>query len=678
MWTVGFAILYGILRVVVGWTYRIPKQGQCLVRSGGAGIAIASTSGIFKFPVIHRLELMDISLKEVVIHRHGSTGLICKDNLRADISVTFYVRVNSANIENVKHVAQTIGCERASDPAVLAELFEPKFSDGLKTAGREFNFEELLDKRKEFRDAIVNAVGTDLNGFTLDDAAIDLLEQTKVELLDPENILDADGIKRITERTATQAIITNEHNRNRERDINQKDVETREMILEQNKQLAEAEEKQKREVSSIKAREEAETVRVQQEERQKAEKARIATDEEVQVAEENKQRQIIVAMRNKERTDGVEQVRVEKDRQLEDIERDRVVTLTDIEKQKAVEIEQKNIQEVIRERVMVQKDVVTEEQRIKDVEAFATVERSKRVAVTEAEAAAETAVVKEVKAAEAAKQAAELKADQNIYVQVKDAEAQKQASELIAEKVVIEAEGKQNASLKLAEGKIALASGVTAEAAAPGLAEAQVEEAKAVALEKTGTAEANVMRSKFTADADGIHSKAEAMKLFNEAGKEHEEFKINAEIRKEVTLADISNRKDIADAQASVLGAALKTAKVDIVGGDAVFFDRIVNAITTGKSVDRTIGNSNVLSDVKGTFFNSDPEYFRSQVKHWVDRFGLSSEDLKNLSVAAALGKMASIADSGDVRAGLSSLRNQADQAGIGGNLIDEFLRKDS
>ena len=46
-------------------------------------------------------------------------------------------------------------------------------------------------------------------------------------------------------------------------------------------------------------------------------------------------------------------------------------------------------------------------------------------------------------------------------------------------------------------------------------------------------------------------------------------------------------------------------------GGETQFFDRITNAITTGKVVDRTVGNSQVLDDVKETFFNGDPDYFK-------------------------------------------------------------------
>ena len=91
---VGLAVLYGLLRAFVGWTYRIPLQGQALVRTGLGGVK-ASTQGMIVLPIVHRLEIMDISLKEVVIAREGPTGLICKDNLRADIKVTFYVRVHA-------------------------------------------------------------------------------------------------------------------------------------------------------------------------------------------------------------------------------------------------------------------------------------------------------------------------------------------------------------------------------------------------------------------------------------------------------------------------------------------------------------------------------------------------------------------------------------------------------
>jgi len=172
------------------------------------------------------------------------------------------------------------------------------------------------------------------------------------------------------------------------------------------RQLAEKEEKQAREIANIKSRETAEIQKVSHEERLKAEKARIATDEEVQVAEENKNRQIIVAQKNKDRTLAVETERVEKDRELEVNERQRIVTLAQIEKEKSIEVERKNIQEVIRERIAIEKTVVDEEEKIKDTKAFAEADRSKSVAITNAEQKAEEQLVQQIKASEAGQQAA--------------------------------------------------------------------------------------------------------------------------------------------------------------------------------------------------------------------------------------------------------------------------------
>ena len=39
------------------------------------------------------------------------------------------------------------------------------------------------------------SIGKDLNGYALEDIAIDYLEQTPLETLDPNNVLDAEGIR---------------------------------------------------------------------------------------------------------------------------------------------------------------------------------------------------------------------------------------------------------------------------------------------------------------------------------------------------------------------------------------------------------------------------------------------------------------------------------------------------
>ena len=645
-WVVG-SIVGAIFAIVAAGAlfsrfYRKVGPEEAIVRSGSGGLKAASGSGIWVIPVLHRAEQMDLSVKRIEISRAGEAGLICKDNIRADIEVAFFVRVSNTK-DDILNVAQSLGCRRASEREALVELFDAKFSEALKTVGKHFDFVELYNERDKFKEEILKVIGTDLNGYVLDDCAIDFLEQTPVEKLNPQNILDAEGIKKITDLTAKEHIFANDIQREKEKTITKQNVEAREAILELERQQVEAEQKQQREIDEVTAREQAQAKMVAEQERLKSEQARITTEEEVAIAEENKNRQIIVAQKSKERTDAVETERVEKDRLLERTERERVVSLADIDKDKAVEVEKRNREEVIRERVVVERGVVEEQQRIKDTEEFATADRQKRVAITLAEKQAQEALVKEVKAAEAAKN----------------------ASELHAEKTVIEAEADRAAAEKQTQATKMLAEAKTADSAAIGLGEAQVQEAKADALEKEGTAEATVMKLKYSSEATGIEEKANAMKLFDGVGKEHEEFKLRLNKDKDIEIAAIQAQQDIAEAQSNLVGEALKSARIDIVGGESTFFDQIVSSVKGGKSVDRFVDNSQTLTDVKNTFFNGNPEYFRDRLQTLITEFDLSTDDVKDLSIAALIAKLMGLANTDGVRNELHRMLGMAKEAGM-------------
>jgi flotillin len=262
------------------------------------------------------------------------------------------------------------------------------------------------------------------------------------------------------------------------------------------------------------------------------------------------------------------------------------------------------------------------------------------VALTNAEKAAQEQLIQKIKEAEAAKQAAQLAAEQVAFSQTKAAEASKQAAELHAQELLTLAEARQEASGKDASATKVLAEAEAARSAAIGLGEAQVLVAKAEASQKQGQVDAEVAQLKLAAEADGITKKAAAMKLLENAGREHEEFKLQLEKQKAVELAQINIQKDIAAAQAGVLGEAMKSAKIEIVGGETQFFDKITNAIGTGRALDRMVEGSRTLTDIKETFFNGDPEYFKAQVRQLVDQFGVTSDDLKNLTVATLIGRL--------------------------------------
>ncbi|MFC9793638.1 flotillin family protein [Streptomyces sp. NPDC127584] len=625
-----------VLLLVVSRLFRKVEQGKALIVSKMRKVDVTFTGQVV-LPVLHKAEVMDISVKTIEISRTGRDGLICRDNIRADIRISFFVRVNKS-VEDVIKVAQAIGTARASDKETLQELFNAKFSEALKTVGKQLDFTDLYTKREELRFRIIEIIGIDLNGYSLEDAAIDYLEQTPLAQLDPGNILDAQGIRKITELTAVENVRTNEYRQHEQKEITRQNVDAREAILELERRQADAEIKQKREIDTVRAREEAETARVVEEERLRAQSAFLKTEEQLGIQRENQAREVAVAQKNRERVIAVENERIEKDRLLEVIARDRETELTRISAEKEVEAERRDIAEVIRERVAVDRTVAEQEESIKRLRAVEEAERTRQAIVIAAEAEAQEKLVKDIKAAEAAEQAAVHRAAEELTL----AEARNKAADMEA------------------RAKIRLAEGVQAEAAAEGLAAAQVREREADAIQRTGRAEAEATEArlraeaeglraralaestaigeKLKAEAEGLQQKAVAVAAFDEASRAHEEYRLRLEAEKDIRLAGLDVQRQVAEAQATVLATGLENADISIVGGESVFLDRLVQSISLGKSVDGFVEHSRTARTLAGPWLDGEGSSFTEDLGRILG--SLSTADVQNLSVSALLAKV--------------------------------------
>ncbi|WP_406511182.1 flotillin family protein [Streptomyces sp. NBC_00161] len=663
--SLGFGVLVAVvllvvitLLLVVSRLFRKVEQGRALIISKTKKVDVTFTGAVV-LPVLHKAEYMDISVKTIEIRRTGREGLICKDNIRADIHISFFVRVNKT-VEDVIKVAQAIGTATASDKTAIQNFFAAKFSEALKTVGKQLDFVDLYTKREEFRDRIIQVIGTDLNGYHLDDAAIDFLEQTPMTQLDAANILDAQGIRKITELTTVEHVRTNEFQRTEEKEITRQNVDAREAILELERRQAEAEIKQRRDVETVRAREEAETARVQEEERLRAQGAFLRTEEQLGIQRENQAREVAVAAKNRERVIAVENERIEKDRMLEVIARERETQLTRIAADKEVETEKRDIAEVVRERIAVDRTVAEQEESIKKLRIVEEAERTRQAVVIAAEAEAQERLVKDIKAAEAGEAAAVHRAAEQLTL----AEARVKAADLDA-----------RAKLRLAEG-------MQAETAAPGLAAVQVREKEADAIEKTGLAEAHatearlkaqaegtraqagadaaVIGEKLKAEAAGLTEKAAAMAALDEASRGHEEYRLRLAAEKEVRLAGLDVQRQVAEAQAMVVAAGLEKADINIVGGDSVFFDRLVSSISLGKGIDAFVQHSDTAQALAKPWLDGTSD-FTEDITRVLGSF--STSDVQNLTVSALLVKLM---QGGSAQAGpLGELLEKAGQLGL-------------
>ncbi len=645
------AIIFGLFGLFKAFYIKVP-QGTALIVNDLSPQPKVHFTGALVYPVIYKKEFMKISLITLEVDRRGKDGLICKDNMRADITVAFYLRVNETQ-QDVLKVAKAIGVDRASERSAVNELFNAKFSEALKTVGKKIDFVNLFENRQEFRDRIVEVIGNDLNGYVLEDVAIDYLEQTPKSSLDPSNILDAEGIRKITELTARQNVITNELERNEELAITKKNVETKEALLALARQQADAEAKQQREIATIQARESAETHKVQEEERLKAEEARIAVQEQLDIRAQNHQREVEVAEQNRQRAVVIEVEKVARAKALEVVAREREVELQQIEKEKALELQRKEIANVVRERIAVEKTVAQEEERIKEVREVSEADRAKQVAILNAQAQAEEELVRQVKQAEADETKSRHRAvEMTVIAQAeleaagKQSEAKKKLAEgieaeraapgladarvrevaaaalekegfaeakVVAEKLVAEARGEQEKGMAQARVIEAQADAREKE----GLAEAKVLEekliaqargdselakAKAVATREIGQAEAGVLLQKYESEAEGLSKKFASLDALSDGARAHEEFRMQLEKSFEQAMAGIAANKEIAREQAEVLAAALSKAKVDIVGGSGDFFESFAKALSVGKAIEGVAGKSPIVQDLMAKF----------------------------------------------------------------------------
>jgi uncharacterized membrane protein YqiK len=702
---IGALLMLGVL-VLIARTWRQVDQGRAMIVNKMGTEPKVTFTGAIVLPIVNKAEVMDLSVKTIEIARRGKDGLICADNIRADIKVTFFVRVNKT-VDDVLRVAQSIGCIRASQQQTLEELFAAKFSEALKTVGKKMEFEQLYTQRDIFKDQIIQVIGKDLNGYVLDDAAIDFLEQTPIDVLDPNNVLDSLGIKKITEITTSANIDTNLLKQRERMELGKQNLTSDEAVFRFDQQRAEAEAKKNKEIAIASAREDNEAMRFRLDEEKRTHVERQRAEEAISMAEQAKLRAVQVSEQGRIREVEVEKVRVQKAHDLEELGRSREVSLNQIDMNKALEVEKRAIADIIRARVAVDKTVAVEEESIKDVRASAEVHRAKSVTIVNAEAAAQELFIRDIKKAEAEQQVASAHAKKQLIL----AEAAMESSDKEAKAAVRRSEGAQaeHAAEGLARVRVKEADAVALEKTGlaevrvrdahvgvtdkegqvvadntrrKALAEAAGREAEAAAIEKTGLAEAIGMREKLLAevaarDADaavlekrmlaearGLAEKAEAMKALEGTPREHEEFRLRLEAERQIAIEQIKARIAVSEAQARIMAEAMGRADIKIVGGDGQFFDRFMQSMTLGTSIDAAVDSSEVLRKTVESRLNGNGHNLIDDAKDLVRATAGSVDTLKSLTISGVLGKLMLDADDTTKRK-LSALLDQAKKLGV-------------
>lgn len=428
--------LVGLLTIgfVFARLYKRSTKETAFVRTGLGGQKVIMDGGAIVLPVFHERVLVNMNTLKLEVQRRERESLITKDRMRVDVTAAFFVRVKQTE-EAVSTAAQTLGA-RTMSPNELKALVEDKFVDSLRATAATMTIQELQDKRRDFVQAVQNAVAEDLekNGLELESVSLTSLDQTDKQFFNPNNAFDAEGLTRLTEQTEARRKQRNDVEQDTEVQVRTKNLEASRLKLTIEKDQEFATLAQKREVEVARAEQIALIAAQQAERNREAETVKIEAERQVGQRRIEAEREIKAA-------------EIEKNLviQTREIEQERQAELKRAEQRKQVEIARQDTQIAIatKSREQSEADAAANLARAEAVKAEETVNTARQVAVAERE--------KAIQLIEASKDA-----EQNAIAVKVSASAEKEAAIDRAEALTIEARAKQAAALAEAEGRRAI------------------------------------------------------------------------------------------------------------------------------------------------------------------------------------------------------------------------------
>lgn len=519
-------LIIGMILLVVTRLYHRAPPDMAFVRTGLGGPKAIIDGGAVVVPLVHEVRWVSLSTMRIEVVREGREAVITKDNIRADITAEFYVRI-SKNAEAVITAATSLGMSAVNADAIKG-LLEKKLESAVRSVAAQMTLTELLVNRDSFIEQISDHVTTDINsnGLLLETVTISKFDQTPRAALDAEgNLFDAQGARNIAAVTAQMNVERNEILRNSELLIKQKTVETQRALYDQDVANATAQAERDRNIQVVQANARQMAATAEAEQERLSGIAQVQRDQALQVAEVQKEQQVQVAGQARER--AVRTAEIEKEQTIEVANRQKQGAIADAERVAAEAEAKRQAAEALAEK---------ERQGVTTVQVTSKAERDKQQAVISAQAEAQKQSVSK-----------NTEADIAAYTVTTKATAEQDAAERLARATITKAEADKQAKVLEAEGQSAI------ELVPVTIAMKQVE----------------VNRAQVDVDRSKLENQSEFEGIAREL---------------QVDLAKIDADKAARIAQAEAMGAALASAQMKIFGDPAALTE-VMQAFSRGQTM---------------------------------------------------------------------------------------------
>ena len=325
------ALAIAIIVYLLHWLYRRSSKEVSFVRTGMFGEKVVISGGAFVLPIIHNITQVGMRTLSLSIKRAGDKSLITKDRMRAELVTEFFTKV-PAEEKAVSTAAQTLG-NRTLDPEHLKEVVAGRFADALGEVAAKMTLDEIQENRGQFVKEVTKIANESIGhtGLALETVSIISLDQAPIEMFNPANTFDSQGLTQLTEQIESRKKKRNDITQDTKISIESKNLETIQKELEIKKNEEFSKYQQEREIAIQKATERTETIKEKAEKEREAEEAEIRNQEQIEVAKIS-QNQVIEVERKLTETRLIEEIEKRRKEQNE------------LEKNSAFEIRQKDLE----------------------------------------------------------------------------------------------------------------------------------------------------------------------------------------------------------------------------------------------------------------------------------------------------------------------------------------------
>ena len=323
----GIAIIVYLLH----WLYRRSSKEVSFVRTGLLGEKVVISGGAFVLPIIHNITQVGMRTLSLSIKRAGDKSLITKDRMRAELVTEFFTKV-PPEAKAVSTAAQTLG-NRTLDPEHLKEVVAGRFADALGEVAAKMTLDEIQENRGQFVKEVAKIANESIGhtGLALETVSIISLDQAPIEMFNPANTFDSQGLTQLTEQIESRKKKRNDITQDTKISIENKNLETIQKELEIKKNEEFSKYQQEREIAIQKAKGRTETIKEKAVKEREAEEAEISNQEQIEVAKIS-QNQVIEVEKKLTETRLVEEIEKRRKEQNE------------LERNSAFEIRQKDLE----------------------------------------------------------------------------------------------------------------------------------------------------------------------------------------------------------------------------------------------------------------------------------------------------------------------------------------------